>query len=103
MFFCVLLHKNVAFFLFFYILCKRPLRSLRSFMFLAKEHCVLCVLLHTKEKNAKELIVLLGLISRQKLEKERKRTLRSLKERKRTMRSERKRMWCPTLVLSVSA
>ena len=51
----VLLHslqKNVAF---FYVLCKRTLRSLRSFTFFAKECCVLCVLL--------------GLISRQKLEK----------------------------------
>ena len=34
------------------------------------------------------LFILLGLISRQKIEKERKRTLLSLKERKRTMRSE---------------
>ena len=63
--FCVLLHKNVlcvlfrslqknvAFFAFFYVLCKRTLHSLRSFTFLRKE-----------------CIVLLGLISRQKLEKE---------------------------------
>ena len=40
---------------FFSVLCKRKLRSLRSFPFFAKEHCVLCVLL--------------GLISRQKLKK----------------------------------
>ena len=40
---------------FFYVLCKRTLRSLRSFPFFAKKRCVLCVLL--------------GLISRQKLEK----------------------------------
>ena len=53
-FFNVLMHKNVAFFAFFYILCKRTLRSLRSFTFFAKERC------------AKEHIVLLGLISPQK-------------------------------------
>ena len=47
---------------------------LRSFPFLRKER--------------KERIVLLGFISRQKLKKERKRMLRSLKERKRTERSE---------------
>ena len=29
---------------FFYILCKRMLRSLRSFTFFAKECCVLCAL-----------------------------------------------------------
>ena len=76
---CILLRslqKIVAFFAFFYILC---------------------VLLRSYEKNAKEHIVLLGLISRQKLEKERKRTLRSLKECQRMMRSVRKRTWCPTL------
>ena len=39
-FFCVLLQNNVAFFAFFYVLCKRILRSLRSlhsFTFLRKE------------------------------------------------------------------
>ena len=36
-FFCILLQKNVAFFAFFYVLCKRMLRSLRSFTFLRKE------------------------------------------------------------------
>ena len=51
---------------FFYVLCKR---TLRSFTFFAKERCVL--------KNAKERNVLLGLISRQKLQKKRKRTERS--------------------------
>ena len=35
--FCLLLHKNVVFFAFFYVLCKRMLRSLRSFTFLRKE------------------------------------------------------------------
>ena len=37
---CVLLRSlqtNVAFFALFYVLCKRPLRSLRSFTFLRKE------------------------------------------------------------------
>ena len=46
------LQKNKTFSVFFYVLCKRMLRSLRSFTFLRKER-----------------IVLLGLISRQKLEK----------------------------------
>ena len=36
-FFCVLLQNNVAFFAFFYVLCKRILRSLHSFTFLRKE------------------------------------------------------------------
>ena len=51
---CILLRslqKNVAFFALFYVLCKRMLRALHSFMFF--------------RKNAKERIVLLGLISRQ--------------------------------------
>ena len=51
------LQKNVAFFAFFSVLFKRTLCSLRSL-----------------EKNGKERNVLLGLISCQKLEKERKRT-----------------------------
>ena len=38
------LQKNVAFFAFFYFLCKRTLHSLRSFLFFAKERCVLCTL-----------------------------------------------------------
>ena len=56
-FFCILcillrsLQKNVAFFALFYVLCKRTLRALHYFMFF--------------RKNAKERIVLLGLISRQ--------------------------------------
>ena len=61
--FCVLLRslqKNVAF---FSVLCKRTLRSMRSFPFFRKER---------KERN-----VLLGLISRQNSKKERKRTERS--------------------------
>ena len=70
------------------VLYKRMRRSLRSFVFFIKERGVLCVLLCSEEKNAKERIVLLGFISRQKLEK---RTLRALKECKTTMRSERKR------------
>ena len=51
---------------FFYVLCKRMVRSLRSFPFFAKEHCILFCSL---EKSGKERNVLLGLISRQKLEK----------------------------------
>ena len=53
----------------FYILCKRTLCSLRSFMFFAKKHCILCVLLCSQENNAKECIIILGFISRKKLEK----------------------------------
>ena len=45
------LRKNVAFFAFFYVLCKRTLHSLRSFTFFAKECCVLCVLLCSLQKN----------------------------------------------------
>ena len=63
---------------FFYVLCKRILRSLCSFTFFSKE------------RN-----VLLGLLSHQKLEK---RTERSLKEQKRMEHSEGKRMQCPTLL-----
>ena len=47
---CVLLcslQKNKTFSAFFYVLCKRTLRSLRSFTFFAKECCVLCVLLRS--------------------------------------------------------
>ena len=51
---------------FFSVLCKRTLRSLRSFPFFAKE-C--CILFRSLEKNRKERNVLLGLISCQKLEK----------------------------------
>ena len=40
-FFCVLLQKNIAFFAFFYILCKRMLCSLRFLTFFAKERCIL--------------------------------------------------------------
>ena len=81
--FCVLLQKNETF--------------SRSFTFLTKECCVLCVLLHSFEKNGKELSVLLCLISRQKLKKEQERTERSLKEQERTECSERERTRCPTL------
>ena len=47
-FFCVLYKKNAAFFVFFYLLSKRTLhslRSLRSFTFFIKECGVLCDLL----------------------------------------------------------
>ena len=69
--FCVILRsfakeRNVL--ALFYVLCKRTKRSLCSFTFFAKECCVLCALLRSLEKKAKEGIVLLGLISRQKLE-----------------------------------
>ena len=98
---CVLLRslqKNVVFFAFFYVLCKRTLRSLRSFTFFAKERCVLCTLFRFLEKNGKEQNVLLGPISHQNSKKERKRTERSLKEQERTERSEQKRTGCSTLV-----
>ena len=52
---CVLLQKNEMF--------------SRSFPFFAKERCVLCVLFCSLQKNGIERNVLLGLISRQKLEK----------------------------------
>ena len=70
---------------FFYVLCKKTLRSLRSFAFFAKERCALC---------GKERSILLGLISRQKLDK---RTEKNVVFFKRTERSERKRTGCPTL------
>ena len=53
----------------FAFFCKRTKRSLRSFTFFAKECCVLCILLRSLEKNAKERIILLGLISRQNTRK----------------------------------
>ena len=89
--FCVLLQKIETF--------------SRSFSFYAKECCILCVLcilLHSLEKNPKECIFLLGLISCQKLKKKRKIMLRFLKERKRMMCSERKRTQCPTLLTLVA-
>ena len=79
---------------FFQVLCKRTLHSLCCFTFFAKEHCILCILFRSLEKGRKEHSILLGLISRQKLEK---RMLRFLKEWKRTECSERKRTRCPTL------
>ena len=63
--------------------------------FFKKEHAFSCVLKKRMQKNA---TFFWGLISGQKLKKERKRTMRS--ERKRTMRSERKRTRCPTLIKS---
>ena len=71
-FFCVLFQKNVVF---FYVLSKRMLRSLRSFTFFW---------VSLVAKNSK---------------KEHKRTLRALKECKRMMRSERKRTQYPTLAI----
>ena len=99
----VLLHsfqKNAHSLAFFCVLCKWTLRSLRSlhslhsYAFFANERCILCVLKKRMQKNA---LFFWGLISCQKLEKERKITLCSLKERKRTMRSECKRTRCLTL------
>ena len=98
-FFNVLFEKNTLFFAIFYVLCKRMLHSLRSFTFFAKEHCILCVLLRSKEKNAKECIILLGFISCKKLEKRMQKHVVCSKERKRAMRSECKRTRCPTLTI----
>ena len=71
----------------------RSLHSLRSFPFFIKEWNVLYIhIFRSFEKNGKELSILLGLISRQKLKK---RTGRSLKERERTQ--------CPTLLFSLEA
>ena len=66
---------------FFYVLCKRTLRSLRSFMFFAKE-----------------CIGLLDFICRQKLKK---RTEKNVAFFKRTECTERKRTRCPTLNLGL--
>ena len=55
---CVLLlslQKNEMFSAFFYVLSKRTLRSLRSFMFLRKERILL---LGLEKKNVKECCVL---------------------------------------------
>ena len=81
--FCILLHSFAK--AFFYVLSKRMMRSLHSFIFLRKEckrtHCSFGShkLPKTRKKNAKK-------------------RLGALKECKRTMHSERKRMQCPTLV-----
>ena len=76
--FCVLLHsfakercilcivlrslqKNVAFFVFFYVLYKRTLHSLHSYKFLRKKRSVLLGLISRQKlekKNAKEICVL---------------------------------------------
>ena len=115
---CVLLRsleKNAVFFAFFYVLLKRMRRSLRSFMFFIKECGVLCILLHSLQKNVgffaffyvlskrmlrslhsftflrKERIVLLGLISRQKLVKRTQKNIAYFKRMQITMRSKRKR------------
>ena len=89
---------SVLFLIYIYIylyiyLLKKERNVLHSFAkernvltFFAKVCCILCVLFRSLEKN-----VFLGLIGRQKLKKERKRTLRSFKKRKRTERSEWKR------------
>ena len=77
--FWVLLQKNVAFFAFFYILCKRTFRSLPSFTLFAKNVAFFAFFyflckrtLHSLRSYTflrKERIVLLGFISRKKLEK----------------------------------
>ena len=79
------LQKNKTFSVFFYVLCKRMLHSLCSFMFLRKEHKrTHCSFEFHKTPN--------------KTKKERKRTLHCLKELKSTMSSEWKRTQWPTLV-----
>ena len=78
------LQKNEMFPAFFYVLCKRTLRSLRSFTFLRKE----CKRTHRSFGSHK---------SQKTCKKEHKRMLRSLKECIRTMRSEQERTRCPTL------
>ena len=86
------LQKNVAFFAFFYVLCKRTLRSLRSFAFFSVLFCSL-------EKNGKECSILLGLISRQKLEKRTKKNVAFFKrtEKKETFRTEKNMVPNPAL------
>ena len=108
--FCVLLRsfaKDVAFFVFFYVLCKRTLGSLRSLRSLQKKiefFAFFYVLKKSTQKNASFFWVSYIAKNSKKERKrtlralkERKRTLRALKERKRTMHSERRRTWCPTL------
>ena len=63
-----------------------------TFTFFAKERCVL---FRSLEKNEKERNALLGLISCQNLEKERKRMEKNGKEWNVPFK-ERKRTWCPT-------
>ena len=80
--------KKVAFFAFFYVLCKRLLHSLHSSPFLRKE----------RKRTHRSF----GFYKSPKTQKkEWKRMLRSLKERKRMGRSERKRTRCPTLLYSM--
>ena len=89
--------RNVL--VFFSVLCKRTESSFRSFPFFAKERSVLCVLFCSLEKNRKERNVLLGLISRQKLEKrtEKKGTFFLRTEKNVTYQTEKKGVPCPTL------
>ena len=61
--------KELNILLFFYVLFKTTLRSLRSFPFFIKERNVLYVLFRSFQKSGKERNILLGLISRQKLKK----------------------------------
>ena len=65
----VLFEKERNVLTYFSIHLKRTDRSFRSFPFFAKERYVLSVLFRSLEKNGKERNVLLGPISRQKLEK----------------------------------
>ena len=71
--------KNVLFSAFISVFCKRTFRSLRFFLFFAKECFILCVLFCSLQKNVsfspffyenvKERNVHLGFISRQKFPK----------------------------------
>ena len=73
--------------------------SLRSFMFFAKELCVLCVLFCSLEKNGKECIVLSGFISRQKLKKRTEKNVAFFKrtEKNETFRTEKNAVPNPAL------
>ena len=62
------LQMNAAFFVFLCVLWKWTLRSLRSFAFFANERCILCYVL--KKRTQKNALFFWGLITRQKLSRQ---------------------------------
>ena len=99
--FCILLHsfaKEQNGLAFFYVLCKR---TSRSFMFFAKERCILCALFCSLEKNKKERIVPFGFISHQKLKKRMEKKVAFFKRAEKNETFRQKRMRCPTLHISL--
>ena len=95
---------NIYLYIYVYIYLPKNEIFLRSFPFFVKECCVLCVLFPSLEKNGKERNILLGRISRQKLEKrtEKKGTflLKNGKERNVSNGKERSAQpWCFVIFL----